>query len=166
MSAYYYAAGQKVTLEPDEQHLAVDRNAAKEAGLDARIGATVVAAAVRAGADVLVTPRSSLTADMIKQLQDAGALQPVYKYNQATIVAMPEVRVEFDTPEQRQSVKDLLSSKTSDVEITEDTPDRMVLRPVSGRGEDALSLANRIHENASPAAVSPRFVQFVPRPKT
>jgi hypothetical protein len=79
---------------------------------------------------------------------------------------MPEVRVEFDTPDQRRSVKQLLSPQTPGVEITEDTPDRMVLRPASGRGEDALTLANRIHEAASPAAVSPRFVQFVPKPKT
>jgi hypothetical protein len=79
---------------------------------------------------------------------------------------MPEVRVEFGTPDQRGRVMSLLSPNASDVSVTEDTPDRLVIRPVSGHGEDALNLANRIQEHANPAAVSVRFVQFVPKPKT
>jgi hypothetical protein len=78
MSAYYYAAGQKVDLEPDEEHVAVDQAAAKEAGLDAKVSADS-GTAVRAGAGVVVTPRCSLTADTIQRLQEAGALQPVYR---------------------------------------------------------------------------------------
>jgi hypothetical protein len=163
MSAYYYAAGQKVDLEPDEEHVAVDQAAAKEAGLDAKVNAY---SAVRAGAGVLVTSRSSLTDDTIQRLQEAGALQPVYRRDKAVVVAMPEVRVEFDTPDQRGRVMSLLSPNASDVSVTEDTTDRLVIRPVSGRGEDALNLANRIQEYANPAAVSVRFVQFVPKPKT
>jgi hypothetical protein len=160
MSAYYYAAGQKVDLEPDEEHVAVDQAAAKEAGLDAKVSGTTV----RAGAGILVTSRSSLTPDTIQRLQEAGALQPVYRRDKAVVVAMPEVRVEFDTPDQRGRVMSLLNA--SDVSVTEDTTDRLVLRPVSGHGEDALNLANRIQEYANPAAVSVRFVQFVPKPKT
>jgi hypothetical protein len=165
MSAYYYAAGQKVDLEPDEEHVAVDQAAAKEAGLDAKVSA-YSGTAVRAGAGVLVTSRSSLTADTIQRLQEAGALQPVYRRDKAVVVAMPEVRVEFDTPDQRGRVMSLLSPNASDVSITEDTTDRLVIRPVSGHGEDALNLANRIQEYANPAAVSVRLVQFVPKPKT
>jgi hypothetical protein len=165
MSAYYYAAGQKVNLEPDEEHVAVDQAAAKEAGLDAKLNASS-GAAVRAGAGVLVTSRSSLAPDIIQRLQEAGALQPVYRRDKAVVVAMPEVRVEFDTPAQRGRVMSLLSPNASDVSVTEDTKDRLVLRPVSGHGEDALNLANRIQEIANPAAVSVRFVQFVPKPKT
>jgi|SRR5829696_4651803 hypothetical protein len=165
MSTYYYAAGQKVRLEPDEEHVAVDQAAAKEAGLDAQVNAHS-ATAVRAGAGVLVTPRSSLTPDTIQRLREAGALQPVYRRDKAIVVAMPEVRVEFDTPDQRDTVMRLLSPIASNVSVTEDTTDRLVLRPVSGHGEDALNLANRIQEHASPAAVSVRFVQFVPKPKT
>lgn len=165
MSAYYYAAGKKVNLEPDEEHVAVDQAAAKEAGLDAKVSASS-GTAVRAGAGVVVTARSSLTPDTIQRLQEAGALQPVYRRDKAVIVAMPEVRVEFDTPDQRGRVMSLLSPNASDVSFTEDTADRLVLRPVSGHGEDALNLANRIQERAKPAAVSVRFVQFVPKPKT
>ncbi|WBL80994.1 hypothetical protein I3J27_11440 [Bradyrhizobium xenonodulans] len=165
MSTYYYASGQKVELEPDEEHVAIDQAAAKEAGLDAKVSADS-GTAVRAGAGFLVTPRSSLTPDIIQLLQEAGALQPVYRRDKAVIVAMPEVRVEFDTPDQRRKVMRFLSPNASDVSVTEDTTDRLVLRPVSGHGEDALDLANRIQEHAKPAAASVRFVQFVPKPKT
>jgi hypothetical protein len=165
MSTYYYAGGQKVDLEPDEEHVAVDQAAAKEAGLDAKISADS-GTAVRAGAGVLVTPRSSLPPDILQLLQEAGALQPVYRRDKAVVVAMPEVRVEFDTPAQRRKVMKFLSPNASDVSVTEDTSDRLVLRPVSGHGEDALNLANLIQEHAKPAAASVRFVQFVPKPKT
>ena len=164
MSTYYYAGGQKVDLEPDEEHVAVDQAAAKEAGLDAF--SANLDSAVRVGAGVLVTPRSSLSADIIQRLQEAGALQPVYRRDKAIVVAMPEVRVEFDTPDQRRKVMKLLSPNASDVSVTEDTAERLVLRPVSGHGEDALNLANRIQERAKPAAASVRFVQFVPKPRT
>lgn len=164
MSTYYYASGQKVELEPDEEHVAVDQAAAKEAGLD-KVSADF-GTAVRAGAGFLVTLRSSLTPDIIQRLQEAGALQPVYRRDKAVVVAMPEVRVEFDTPDQRRKVMRFLSPNASDVSVTEDTTERLVLRPVSGHGEDALNLANRIQEHAKPAAASVRFVQFVPKPKT
>jgi len=164
MSTYYYAGGQKVDLEPDEEHVAVDQAAAKEAGLDA-IGADS-STAMRAGAGFLVTLRSSLTPAILQLLQEAGALQPVYRRDKAVVVAMPEVRVEFDTPDQRRKVMKFLSPNASDVSVTEDTKDRLVLRPVSGHGEDALNLANSIQEHANPAAASVRFVQFVPKPGT
>ncbi|MBC9879468.1 hypothetical protein G8O24_19190 [Bradyrhizobium sp. INPA01-394B] len=165
MSTYYYAGGQKVDLEPDQEHVAVDQAAAKEAGLDAKVSPDS-STAMRAGAGVLVTPRSSLAPDILRLLQEAGALQPVYRRDKAVVVAMPEVRVEFDTPAQRRKVMKFLSPNASDVSVTEDTKDRLVLRPVSGHGEDALNLANSIQEHAKPAAASVRFVQFVPKPGT
>jgi len=164
MSTYYYAAGQKVHLDLDEEHVAVDQAAANAAGLGAKVGADSTTT-VRAGAGVVVAPRSSLSPDTLQQLHEAGALQPVYRRDNASIVAMPEVRVEFDTPDQRRKVMRFLSPNASDVSVTEDTADRLVLRPISGHGEDALNLANRIQEHAKPAAASVRFVQFVPKPK-
>ena len=163
MVAYYYTAGQKVSLEPDEEHVAVDQTAAQQAGLNAKVAA-VPKSAVRSGAGVLVTTRASLTADTLRELQDAGALQPVYKRGKVVVVAMPEVRVEFDTQDQRSRVKKLLSPSAAHFSITEDSTDRLVIRPNSGNGADALNLANRIQEHSDPAAVSARFVQFVPKP--
>jgi hypothetical protein len=164
MGAYYYAGGHKIDLSSYDDYVAVDEAAAKRAGLEAEVGAASHRAS-HAGAGVLVTPRAALTEAMLKQLQSARALQPVYMRNGAVVVAMPEVRVEFDNPDERDKVIDLLAPTVADVALTEDTSQRLVLRPTSGSGEDALHLANRIQELANPAAVSVRFVQFVPKPK-
>ena len=48
--------------------------------------------------------------------------------------------------------------------IAEQTNDRVVVRPTSGNGDDAMRMANDIYEGAHPAASSVRFVQFVPKP--
>ena len=82
------------------------------------------------------------------------------------IVALPEVRIEFDNPDQRQAVMRVLAENRSPHTIAEDTNDWIVVQPASGKGDDALKIANDIYERARPASASVRFVQFVPKPMT
>jgi hypothetical protein len=42
--------------------------------------------------------------------------------------------------------------------------DRIVVRPESGSGADALKTASAIYEHARPAAASARIVQVIPKP--
>jgi hypothetical protein len=165
MSAYYYAAGRRVDLEPDDEHVAVDQDLAAKAGLDSEIN-TAAASGTRVGGGVLVALRSSLAEKTITSLQKAGALHPVYKRQSAIVVALPEVRIEVDNSKQHRAVMDVLAESGSNHAITQDTPEQIVLRPASGNGDDALKIANDIYERAHPAAASVRFVQFVPKPKT
>ena len=77
---------------------------------------------------------------------------------------MPEVRVEFESGQHAAALRALGESKVP-AEITNDAPDRLALRPRSGKGEDALDLANYIYEqHIRPAASSVRMLQIVPRP--
>jgi hypothetical protein len=164
MAAYYYAAGRQVPLEPDDDRVAVDWPAAERAGLEREVR-QAADAPPRPGAGVVLVPRAALDATTIARLRDAGAMRPVYRHERATMVALPEVRVEFDTPAQRQAVLDMLGrADTLPHAIADSTEDRLVLRPASGTGEDALDLANAIYERARPAASSVRFLQFVPKP--
>lgn len=163
MGAYYYAGGRKVELESDDEHVAVDQKLAERAGLDAQVR-TASAAVPRQGGGVFLAQRSALGEDMLASLREAGALQPVYKRERAVIVALPEVRIEFDNPDQRRAVMNILAKSRLKHTIAEDTDDRIVVRPASGNGADALKIANDIHERAHPAAASVRFVQFVPKP--
>jgi hypothetical protein len=164
MGAYYYASGQRVELETDDEHVAVDRNAARRAGLEQQV-ATVPAVAGQSGA-VVVTPRSALSAEALATLRKAGAVQPVYRRGRGTLVPLPEVRVEFDNPGQRQAVQKFLAADRTMPRhsVVDDSDDRLVIRPASGRGDDALTIANEIYEHAHPAASSVRFLQFVPKP--
>ena len=76
---------------------------------------------------------------------------------------MPEVRVEFESGQHAAALRALGESKVP-AEITNDAPDRLALRPRSGKGEDALDLANYIYEHIRPAASSVRMLQIVPKP--
>ena len=164
MGAYYYAGGRKVELESDAEHVAVDQRAAERAGLAAQVK-TASEDMPRQGGGVVLAPRSALDPKTIARLREAGALQPVYRHNRAVMVALPEVRVEFDTPAQRRAVLDVLAeSQTVPHNISDSTDDGLIVRPASGNGDDALRIANEIYERARPAAASVRFIQFVPRP--
>jgi hypothetical protein len=165
VDAYYYAAGRKVELEQDEEHVAVDQKAAEAAGLGAAVK-SASAGAPRLPGGVVLAARSALDEGRLASLRRAGALYPVYRRDRAVVVALPEVRVEFDDPTQRRAVMDMIAERPQDVNIEEDSQDRLVLRPSSGKGDDALRMANEIYERAHPAAASVRFVQFVPKPET
>jgi hypothetical protein len=162
---YYYAGGKKIALKRDDELVAFDEAAAASAGVDAR--RLDAASGVRRGpGGVLVAPRRSLGERQMASLRKANALLPVFRRDQAILVALPEVRVEFDDAKERKAVKALLASKADAVKVTQDADDLLVLRLSSGDGDDALTLANQIYERARPAASSVRFIQFVPRPGT
>lgn len=162
MGAYYYASGQRVEIEPDAEHVAVDMNLAAKT-LGEQVAAKVGAANKSGG--VILAERSALDNETLTRLRDANALQPVYRRNRVLIVALPEVRIEVDNPKQRQAVIDALAKGSMPRHtITDDTEERIVVKPVSGNGDDALRIANEIYERARPASASVRFIQFVPKP--
>lgn len=163
MSESYYAGGRKVEIDRDESYVAVVSDVAKKAGLDAQVE-TASKDSQRGGGGVLLVERSALDDKMLASLRDVGALQPVYRNEQTVMVALPEVRVEFDTAEQRQAVMDVLAGPDAlPHKVVQGTDDGLVVQPTSGKGEDALKLANDIQERGHPAAASVRFVQFVPK---
>lgn len=160
MKTYYYAGGSKIELQDDEDHIAVDRSAAP-ATLFQNL---VDGAGASRNAEVLVASKADIDAKGMAALREAGALLPVFRHGRAMLVPMPEVRVEVDDPKQRSAVKKFVSTKQTHMVIAEESDDRLVLKPASGSGVDALNAANAIYEQARPAASSVRFVQVVPRP--
>jgi hypothetical protein len=163
MGAYYYASGRRVEIAPDDEHVAVDMNAAAKTGLDKEV-ASSVGTANRIGG-VILAERSALDDKTFARLREAGALQPVYRRDRVLIVALPEVRIELDNPGQHRAVIDALNKGPIPRHtITDDTEERIVVKPASGNGDDALRIANEISERAHPAAASVRFIQFVPKP--
>ena len=161
MKNYYYAGGRKIELEADDEHVAVDQEVAEAAGLTgSAIGGGLPG--IRSG--IVLSEKSSLGDHVLNALHGAGALRPVFRHDQAVLVALPEVRVEYDDLTQRNAVKKLLASDFHDAAISEETDDRLTLKPRSGDARDALKMANEIFEHAHPAASSVRFVQFIPKP--
>jgi hypothetical protein len=157
---YYYADGKKVELLDDDEHIAIASSAAS-ADL---VREVLAASGVSPRMGTVIVSKASIEADGLTALDKAGALLPVFRLDRAMMVPLPEVRVEMDTQRQRDAVKRLLAGTDLGVLVAEETDDRLVFRPSSGKPVDALEAANRIFEAAHPAASSVRFVQFVPRP--
>ncbi len=163
MARYYYASGERVPIEADEARVAIDPDAAGEGEVEALLGSGSKAPRLPGG--VVVVERAAVGEAGLRRLEKRGALRPVYRRGGATMVPLPEVRVEFDDEAQRRAVLGAVPRSPHPVQIQEDRPERLVLRCTSGSGDDALDVANFLFETAHPAASSVRFVQFVPRPE-
>lgn len=161
MKNYYYGGGRKIELEADDEHVAVDRAVAEAAGLT---GSAIGGGVPDLRSGVVLSEKSALGDKVLDALHGAGALRPVFRHDKAVLVALPEVRVEYDDLTQRNAVKKLLARDFHNAAISEETEDRLIVKPRSGDARDALTMANEIYEQAHPAASSVRFVQFIPKP--
>jgi hypothetical protein len=160
MTRYYYAGGKRRELEPATDRIAIDTRGATAAGLGDEVRKLSALSKLPSGM-VIVDPKS-LAAGVRSRFETADATAPVYRSGSAFVVLLPEVRVEFDG-EQRDATVRALDQSPVPAEITDDTPERLSLRPRSGSAADALDLANYLHEHAHPAASSVRMLQVVPK---
>lgn len=162
MERYYYAGGKRVLLTVDIDRVGVDGERAAKAGLSAEVS-HAKKAGTRMPGGVFLVPRSELTRSQLTRLRKAGAALTVYRVGKTVALPMPEVRVELGASDRGAT---LAAARDAGVAAEfEETPSgRLVLRPRSGSGEDALSLANFIYEHAHPQASSPRMAQVMPSP--
>lgn len=160
----YRANGEEVRLEPTEL-IAVDLPAATETGVSKDTLERIENGRhLRKG--IVLLNRSDLSDEVQESLEDAGVAHPVYRDpTGALTVVLPEVRVEADTDESQAKVRAELEGDEADVEVVEDDDSRFVLRPASGRGIDALELANNLYDRARPAMSQPRLLRLVDRPE-
>jgi hypothetical protein len=164
--AYYWAAGERVPLRGGDE-VAVDLDAAAAAGVDsAQVDGIRRAGRPLTGALVLVDG-GALDEGLRGRLDQGGALQPVYHSSDGTlIVVLPEVRVEAAATGATAKVKQAVHASGVDADVTDTGSGRVTVVPKSGRGADALTLANEISERAHPEVAQARFLRVVPRPDT
>jgi hypothetical protein len=161
-ASHYYAGGVKVPIEPDRQRVCVDL------GL-ARSGPTLLRKWLRQArpkpvqGQLALLDRSALPAGVLEALEAASAVQPVFRHGEASLVALPEVRVEA-TRAQRRQLDTLVKNGPIPASIEDQGAGRALLRPLSGNGADAVALANALHEALQPELAQARFVRIVPRP--
>lgn len=160
---YLYAGGERVELEPDPAHIAVDLAVARAAGLGEPHELALSNGRNMPGGLVLVAT-VEISPELLERLEQSGASRKVYRHGGAIAVPMPEVRIEVDEPREHAAVLRALASSSVASEIVSNDPNRIVVRPKSGTGEDALDLASFVHDQASPATAAPRMVQILPRP--
>jgi hypothetical protein len=163
MDRYYYAGGKRVALELEPERIAVDPAKARGAGM-ADLARRVERDGTRLPGGRVVVGRATLGAADLLLLRESGGAQAVYRHGAVIAIPLSEVRIEMD-PGQRQAVLDALEATDIETEIAEDTEERLVVRPRSGSGDDAMDLANFIYERARPAASAARMVQITRRPE-
>lgn len=159
--AYYWARAEKVPLD-DTSLVAVDVPAAKRARLwDGDLEDAADGAGARRADDLVLVPTAELPAELRDRLREAGAVQPVLGHDDTLLVVLPEVRVETGDADTAASLRSVVQAYADDVAVEQLAPGRFVLRPSSGRGEDALKLANHVYERVRPDASQARFLRVV-----
>ena len=160
---YYYAGGERIPLRPDRMHVAVDVKAAARARVGRKI-AGILKKSPSLRRDVHLVEKRQLPKATMERLEAAAAVMPVFRHKDALVVVQPEIRVETTDASQARSLKAFLAKSDVDAEVIQDKAGRHTVRPASGRGEDALVLANRLHEEANVDLAQARFIRVVPRP--
>jgi hypothetical protein len=110
-------------------------------------------------------PRScaaALPTDLRRRLDQDDALLPVFQYEDALVVVLPEVRVEIAAGDETE-VHRFLEQADVPNQVLTDRGTRLVVRPDSGRGEDALRLANELQESVPVEMAQARFLRRVPK---
>jgi hypothetical protein len=161
---YYWASGEKIPLDTAPQ-IAVNTKAADEHGLwQGELSDTATAKGTDIGRGLVILPSDAVPSGLRDRLDSTGASAPVYRADDALIVVLPEVRME-SSKSSAHDVRTAVERIDSDASVEESAPGRFVVKPSSGRGEDALHIANRLTEDVSPEAVQPRFVRIAkPQP--
>ncbi len=153
---FYYASGQRVELELDHEHTALDLSQASAAQrkalqpLGRAVSATVLLLNSQARAHV--HPAST-----------PGALPlPVFKSGAALLVALPEVRVEDDDPAALARVVAWLCAEPGHGSVTDKRAGRLTLRAGPALHFGAVTLAREAVERCQVASASPRLLRVVP----
>jgi len=159
---YYYAGGVKVPIDLDRQRVCVDL------GL-ARAGPALLRKWLRQAkprpmqGQLALLDRGAIPPGVLEALEAESAVQPVFRHGEASLVALPEVRVET-TRAKRRKLDTVVKQGPIPASIEDEGAERTVLRPLSGDGGDAVTLANALHEALQPELAQARFVRIVPKP--
>jgi len=162
--SYYWAGGRRVKLRPSSD-VVVDLTLAAQFGLKRSDVARIRDLGRKLTASTVILPEQDLPEAFKADASSARAILPVFLADDGTLIAvMPEVRVEAAEPNKLADLKRrIVQGKTSAI-IKEQRPGRLVLEPASGRGEDALSLANVVFEEYHPDLAQARFRRVIAHP--
>lgn len=160
---YYYADGERITLELDAKHVGLDLDRVSSKALRQELE-VLEPNLEHLRRNVYLADTDDLTESLIDELRKAGALQPVFAYSEGLLVALPEVRVEVEEPGKRSSLESLLKKKSTGADVVRDQGERVTIRPKTGSGLDALRLANLVTETVDPDLSQVRFLRYLRKP--
>ena len=158
---YYYASGQVVDLTFDDNWLALDTGKLKASGLSARLQTSLLKGSRPLRGDLVLIKRDPFSTEQIDELIAGGAAHPVFRAGDALLVALPEVRVEESSAHGKRALRRWILQHGDRAEVVEDDGEKLLLRPTSGQGLDAITLANHLTEQVGPEMAQARFLRVV-----
>lgn len=164
----YQAGGKTVFLRPDKKLVGVNLSCLDKVMVKSLQDDAMGEMQEIKGGMALI-PRSLLQSRLMNELREKNALFPVFSEGGTRVIALPEVRIE---PPAGKVVKAgfrnlsrWIGEHEPQVQVLANTPDRVVLAPLSGYGPDAVTLARDIAKKFKPLTASPRFLRIMPRPR-
>jgi hypothetical protein len=156
---YYWAGGRRIPLTASSD-VVVDLDSTAGEQLDAPQLEGLRAAGRTLTGSLLMVPGAEAAAALGEGVGSLPGVHPVYRSADGSrVVVLPEVRVEAGS-----GALSAVRSSLTTAHVTEQTDERLVLAPDSGRGADALALANEIAESGGTDLAQARFVRVVARP--
>jgi hypothetical protein len=161
---YYWAGGRRIGLRTSPD-VVVDLTLAAQSGLDESDVARIRDQGRSLTASTVLLPEQDLPEAFKADASLARAFHPVFRADDGTLLAvLPEVRVEAHEPNKLAVLERLIADGETAAIIKEQRPGRLVLEPASGRGADALTLANTLFEEYHPDLAQARFLRVIARP--
>jgi hypothetical protein len=158
--AYYWAGGRRIPLRGSSE-VVIDVTSAAGAQLAGSSLDRLRAQGRSLTSSLLLVPDSDARAALGEDHDSVAGVHPVFRSEDgALVVVLPEVRVESSDRRRLEAV----GLSLTDAHVREQGEERLVLEPDSGRGVDALLLANTLAESQAAEVVSARFLRVVPRP--
>ncbi len=160
---YYYANGEQVALETDQEWYAIQ---------DQRLDASALLPELREEIEHKAQPlqrglklirKADMSCNVREELEGKCLAEPVYRADNALLAVLPEIRVEESRPEQRAKVEDWLNSLGDRVNVEQEKSGRLTITPRSGLGSDALDISNTLIEYLRPQLSQPRFLRVTSR---
>jgi len=161
---FYWAGGRKVPLTASAD-VAIDLDSGAGAQLAEDSLAALRDGGRRLTSSLLLVPRSAAVAALGEEGASARGVHPVFHSEDGSlVVVLPQVRVEGSDPERLAALGRSLTTAAVPAHVTDQTAERLTLEPDSGRGEDALALANTLAESPDTDLAQARFLRVVRRP--
>jgi hypothetical protein len=150
----YYAGGSKVKLHRTKR-FGYLRNAAR-----LKMPPNSVVARLDKGS--LIVDLDKVPAAMCREWEKSALLQPVFEFDGARVVVLPELRVE-DTDMAKINGVEAFRSASADAFSFEKNGDEMgTVRPDDADADTTLRLARTLKEKLGLQSVTPRLIRLLP----
>ena len=163
INQYYYAGGQKIPLHRVD-HLVALRGQIPSKTSPAKKLASKKGWSMPLMNGLSLVDLGGIADEDLAKFASPGDMQPVYTSGNTIMVPLPEVSVEAVDAGKRKSLQVLLDKMGGLARVETGKYGQMTVYLTSGKGDDALQLANLIHEKIRPEVASPRFMQVTSSP--